>query len=230
MNSLTGTWQGIISTLSECSDSLGEGSKVMMNAVTALSDSATNNTRTTEVLSSGASTAAQAIRTVNAGIDNITGIVTESKNNNHRRITEAAQMIHNTDKMFSSISERTEKTEKDIDEAVSYLNALTEINSNVKKIQDIASHTNLLAINASVEAARAGESGKGFAVVASEIKTLSTNSSEAANAISGVCNEMNINIEKIKSCFDEIISFIKTDITGLFTDMHDISDKLRSSI
>lgn len=230
VNSLTGTWQGIISTLSECSDSLGEGSKVMMSTVTALTDSATNNTKTTEILSSGASTATQSIHSVNAEIENITDIVRESKSSNHQRITEAAEMIHNTDRMFASVAERTEKTEKDINVAVSYLNALTEINTNVKIIQDIASHTNLLAINASVEAARAGESGKGFSVVATEIKTLSANSSEAADAISAVCSEMNVNIEKIKTCFNDIITFIKTDISGIFREMHDISDKLKASI
>jgi methyl-accepting chemotaxis protein len=230
VNSLTGTWQGIISTLTECSDSLGSDSEAMMTTVTALSDSATNNTKTTEVLSSGASTATQSLHSVTDGINNITDIVRESKNSNHQRISEAAKMIENTDKMLESVAEKTEKTEKDISEAVSYLNALTEINNNVKIIQDIASHTNLLAINASVEAARAGESGKGFSVVASEIKTLSANSSEAADAISSVCSDMNVNVGKIKECFDEIIAFIKIDITGIFKDMHDISDKLRNSI
>lgn len=90
-----------------------------MSTVTALTDSATNNTKTTELLSSGASTATQSIHSVNAEIENITDIVRESKSSNHQRITEAAEMIHNTDRMFASVAERTEKTEKDINDIVS---------------------------------------------------------------------------------------------------------------
>ncbi|MCR4779616.1 MAG: methyl-accepting chemotaxis protein [Ruminiclostridium sp.] len=230
VDSLTDTWQGIMSTLSECSESFGSGSKIMMSTVESLSASATENARTTEILSTGAGTAAQAIQSVNSDIDNITSIVIESKNANHQRIAEAGSMLNNTEKLFTAVSEKTAKTEKDIERSVGYLNALTGINDNVKRIQDIASHTNLLAINASVEAARAGEAGKGFSVVASEIKKLSADSSEAADLIFSVCSEMNVNIETIKNCFSEIIDFIKTDISGIFGDMRTISDKLKNSI
>jgi methyl-accepting chemotaxis protein len=106
--------------------------------------------------------------------------------------------------------EETERGIQKVADSTSVIMEMTQI------IQDIASKTNLLAMNAAIEAAHAGEFGKGFAVVADEIRNLAESSAESARAVTESLGEVtefislsNASTTKTGEIFNKIVEQIK---------------------
>ena len=105
----------------------------------------------------------------------------------HGAISQSSQLVEDSVSMLAGINEEIYA----VDEISASLNgAMDTLRTQIglyakmsKQIVDISLQTKLLSMNASVEAAHAREYGKGFAVVAEEMKSMSDQSSEAANIV-----------------------------------------------
>ncbi|MCB1159985.1 MAG: MCP four helix bundle domain-containing protein, partial [Leptospiraceae bacterium] len=91
-----------------------------------------------------------------------------------------------TDKLASKTAEEAKRGGEAVQKAVA---AMKQISEKISVIEEIASRTNLLAVNAKIEAARAGEYGLGFTVVASEVEDLAKKSKSDANEIRLMAHE-----------------------------------------
>jgi len=92
--------------------------------------------------------------------------------------------------------------------------SLMEINS---VMENIASQTNLLSMNAAIEAAHAGDAGKGFAVVAEEIRKLAESSSEQSKTIGSVLKKITESMDKITRSTDNVLNKFEAIDEGVNT-------------
>jgi methyl-accepting chemotaxis protein len=141
-------------------------------------------------------------------------------------------LIKNTDNvkdlMNASEVGRTglQEVAADIQEIARESEGLLEINA---VMENIASQTNLLSMNAAIEAAHAGEAGKGFAVVADEIRKLAENSGEQSKTISTVLKKIKDSIDKITRSTDNVLKKFEAIDGGVKT-VADQEENIRNAM
>ena len=140
-------------------------------------------------LADGATEQAGVIEELNATIDTVVDLAADTA-----KETQSASA-----RVKASANKANEEKEKMNDllmEMEHIIEISKEIGNIITDIEDIASQTNLLSLNASIEAARAGEAGKGFAVVADQIGKLAADSAKSAVNTRDLIDKTLVEIEK----------------------------------
>lgn len=151
------------------------------------------------------------VDTMNVNVGAVLGAMNDISSYVETLNTTSANMKSKIDTLSRGSSQMSDKVSDIASQIEKTTESISKMQDVLNVIQQIASQTNLLSLNASIEAARAGESGRGFAVVANNIRDLSENTSKELNNIKAIIEELT---SSFKECNEAIESVVDTNTSN----------------
>ncbi len=187
-----------------------------------VSAGASNLAEASQALAEGATDQAASIEELQAMISEISSSLGKTADDANNAFAKATQCAEETKKSHSEMEVMVDAMEKISETSKNISNIIVEI-------EDIASQTNLLSLNAAIEAARAGEAGKGFAVVADQIRNLADQSAKSAVSTKQLIEESLSKIEIGNQAAEKTSETLMT-VVGMMETIADSSKEISEMV
>lgn len=206
-------------------DYVGEFQKVklaLLNISASMQEVMEGITESAEQVSAGADELATASQSLAEGAGNQAAAVEELLATTVTvadQVEESQRDAEDSAVQAGRVTDMMEASQKQMNRMMEAMKNIQETSQKVvgiiATIEEIASQTNLLSLNASIEAARAGEAGRGFAVVASEIGSLAVDSAQAANTTRELISLSMTEIQKGNQLAKEVMESLHESVEAI---------------